>query len=273
MIHLSISTFIPSVWDAKLLTAFRKFSVAEAVTTKPMKIEGNKIVFNRIGAANLKDYDGSVEWDTATTAPVELNMDQKKYFAIAVDDVDAVQAAGDVLDTYTDSEGENAKEKMDAYVLGLYTGAHADNAVGSDAAPVALTKANVYDQIVDLGTKLSKKKVPVANRFVVVNAEVLGLLSKDDRFARNPVVLENGVVEGQKINGLQVVSSEELAQADGKYKIVAMHQSAIGFGKQIDKTEAMRLESSFSDGVRGLFVYGAEVLRPEAMAVLTATIG
>lgn len=270
---MSVQTFIPSVWEAKLLTAYRKFSAAELVTTPPTKIEGNKIIFNRIGASQLKDYNGEVEWDAATTTPIELNMDQKKYFAIAVDDVDAVQAAGDILDAYTEDEAANAKEKMDGFVFGLYTGAHADNVVGTDTEPIPLDKSNVYDYIVDLGTALSKKKVPVANRFVVVNAEVLGLLSKDDRFTRNPVVLENGVVEGQKINGLQVVVSEEIANVSGKYKIMAMHKSAIGFGKQIDKTEAMRLESAFSDGVRGLFVYGSEVIRPEALAVLTATIG
>lgn len=106
----------------------------------------------------------------------------------------------------------------------------------------------------------------------MINADVLGLLSKDDRFTSNPNVLENGVVEGQKINGMQVVVSEEIPNVTGKLKIMALHKSAVGFAKQIEKTEAIRLESSFSDGVRGLFVYGAEVLRPEAMAVLTATV-
>jgi hypothetical protein len=269
---MAITSFIPQVWEAKLLTNFRKASVAELVTTAPTKIEGNKIIFNRIGSSTLKDYTGSITWDELSTTPVELNMDQKKYFAISVDDVDAVQAAGDALDSVTEDEAMAAKEAMDSYVLGLYTGVDADNTIGDDTTPVALDKTNVYDNIVDLGTKLSKKKVPNSNRFVIINAEVLGLLSKDDRFTSNPNVLENGVVEGAKINGMQVVVSEELPNVSGKLKIMAMHKSAVGFGKQIEKTEAIRLESAFADGVRGLFVYGGGVLRPEAMAVLTATI-
>jgi len=269
---MAITSFIPQVWEAKLLTNFRKASVAELVTTAPTKIEGNKIIFNRIGASTLKDYNGSIVWDEVTTTPIELNMDQKKYFAISVDDVDAVQAAGDVLDTVTEDEAMAAKEVMDSYVLGLYTDVDADNTIGDDTNPVTLDKTNVYDYIVDLGTKLSKKKVPNSNRFVVINAEVLGLLSKDDRFTSNPTVLENGVVEGQKINNMQVVVSEEIPNVNGKLKIIALHKSAIGFGKQIENTEAIRLQNAFADGVRGLFVYGAGVLRPEAMAVLTATI-
>lgn len=269
---MAITSFIPSVWEGKLLSNFRKASVAELVTTAPTKVEGNKIIFNRIGASTLKDYNGSIVWDEATTTPIELSMNQKKYFAISVDDVDAVQAAGDVLDSVTEDEALAAKEAMDGYVLGLYTGVHADNVIGDDTTPITLDKSNVYDYIVDLGTKLSQKKVPVSNRFVIVNAQVLGLLAKDDRFTRNPNVLENGVVEGGKINGMQVVVSEELANVSGKIKIMALHKSAIGFGKQIEETEAIRLQNAFADGVRGLFVYGAGVLRPEAMAVLTATI-
>lgn len=269
---MAVTTFIPQVWEAKLLNNFHKASIADVITTPPTEIKGNKIVFNRVGDVAVKDYAGSVTFDELTTSAVELNMDQEKYFAFKVKDVDKVQAAGELVDSHTAEASSKLQETVDSYVLGLYTGAHADNVIGNDTTPIALDKTNVYDYIVDLGTKLSQKKVPMADRFVVVNYAVLGLLSKDDRFTRNPVVLENGVVEGQKINGMQVVVSEEIANVTGKYKIVALHKSAIGYGKQLDQTEAMRLEGDFADGIRGLMVYGGEVIRPEAVAVLTATI-
>jgi hypothetical protein len=270
---MSVQSFIPSVWESRLLTNFRKASIAEVITSKPVKIEGNKIIFNRAGAVAVKDYEGTISWDTVSTTPVELNMDQKKYFAFSVDDVDAIQSAGDLVDTHTSEASASLQETVDKFILGLYTGAHADNVIGDDTTPVTLSKTNIYDTIVDLGTKLSKKKVPKSDRFVVINAEALGLLSKDDRFTKNPTVLENGIVEGQRINGLQVVVSEEIAtNANGDYKFLALHKSAIGHGKQLDKTEAMRLESTMADGVRGLMVYGSEVIRSEALAVLTATV-
>ena len=37
--------------------------------------------------------------------------------------------------------------------------------------------------------------------------------------------------------------------------------------------ESIRLQDSFSDGVRGLLLYGAKVVRPAAMAVLFAKEG
>nr|WP_245566450.1 phage capsid protein [Tuberibacillus calidus] len=257
-----------------MLANFHKTSIADVITTPPSEVRGNTIVFNRIGNVQIKDYEGSVSWDGLTTSSVELPMDQKKYFAFTVDDVDKVQASGDMVDAATAEASATLQETVDSFVLSLYTDVAADNVIGDDTTPKALDKTNVYDYIVDLGTLLNKKKVPKVNRYVVINSDVLGLLSKDDRFTKQPVVLENGVVEGQSINGLQVVVSEELAKnANGAYKILALHQSAIGHGKQLDEVEAMRLQDSFADGVRGLMVYGGAVLRPEAMAVLTATIG
>ena len=252
---------------------FHKSCITDLITTPPTKIEGNKIVFNRVGAVAVKDYTGAVAWDAVNTSKVEINMDQQKYYAFKVDDVDEAQAAGDLVDPHTAEAAAVLQETVDKFTLGLYTGAHADNKIGDDTTPIALTKSNVYDSIVDIGTKLNIKKVPKTERFAIINSQVLGLLSKDDRFTRQPIILENGVVEGQVINGLQVVVSEELAVVTGgKLKILGVHKSAIGHGKQLDQTEAMRLETAFADGVRGLMVYGSGVLRPESLAVLTATV-
>ncbi|WIL49936.1 phage capsid protein [Bacillus bombysepticus] len=269
---MSVATFIPTIWEARLMANFHKRSIADLITTKPAKIEGNKIIFNRVGAVNVKDYSGSVEWDDTNPSKVEINMDQKKYFAFKVDDVDAVQAAGDLIDPHTQEAGSVLQETVDTFVLGLYTGAHKDNVIGTDSAAIELSPKNAYDYIVDLNTKLNMKKVPKTERFTIINSQVLGLLSKDDRFTKQPVILENGVVEGQVINGSQIVVSEEIHNTSGKYKIVALHKSGIGHGKQLNETEAQRLQNSFADGVRGLMVYGAGVLRPESLAILTATI-
>ncbi|MBP1935097.1 phage capsid protein [Ammoniphilus resinae] len=267
---MAVTNFIPTIWEARLMANFHKASIADVITTPPTEIKGNKITFNKVGAVAVKDYAGSVTFDGLSTSSVDLNMDQKKYFAFKVSDVDKVQSAGELVDAHTAEASATLQETVDSYVLGLYTGA--GSSIGDDTTPIALTESNVYNNIVDLGTKLSQNKVPMANRFAIINYAVLGLLSKDARFTAQPTVLENGVVEGQKINGLQIVVSEEIANVTGKYKILGLHKSAIGHGKQIDEVEAMRLQDDFADGIRGLMVYGAGVLRPEAIAVLTATI-
>ena len=51
--------------------------------------------------------------------------------------------------------------------------------------------------------------------------------------------------------------------------VIALTKEATGFGKEIEKTEALRLESAFADGVRGLFVYGTKTLRDNGIVTLT----
>ncbi|MBP3930394.1 MAG: hypothetical protein J6D47_12635 [Peptostreptococcaceae bacterium] len=249
---MAITNFIPTIWEARLMAKFHERSVAEVITTAPTKIEGNKIIFNKVSDVAIKDYEGSVSFDDLTTSKVELPLDIKKYWAFKVDDVDAVQAAGNLIDPHVSEAAFGLQEATDA-------------AVFAEALKTSneVTGEKAYDIIVKANTQLNKNKVPKADRYIVINAEVLEDLQLDSRFTEHYTILENGIMEGAKINGVQLVFSEELN--GGSYAIVALHKSAIGFGKQLQETEAMRLQNSFADGVRGLQVCGTKILREEAI--------
>ena len=251
---MSVKTFIPTIWEARLLAKFHERSVGELITTAPTKIEGDKIVFNKVSDIALKNYEGSVSFDDLTTSKVELPMDVKKYWAFKVDDVDAVQSAGNLIDPHVSEAGYGLQEATDKLIL--------DEALKT-TNEVTKDELKAYDIIVKCNTELNKKKVPKADRYVVINAEVLEELHLDSRFTLSYTILENGIMEGAKINGVQLVFSEELN--GGVYAIVALHKSAIGFGKQLQETEAMRLQNAFADGVRGLQVCGVKTLREEAI--------
>ena len=262
---MSVNNFKATLWEGALLANFHSVSVADAVSTKPTKIQGNKVIFNRVGAGAIKDYEGSISWDEINTTPIEMTFDKKKYFAFSLDDCDKVQLVADVMGATT---AEHAAVLAETYDKDFYTtlvsGVKSTNKIGSASAKKDVSSVNIYDYIVDLGTILSKNKVPKTDRYVTVDAEILGLLSKDRRFTPNPVVLQNGIVEGQVINGLKVVCTEEKPAN----QIVAHYKGAIGATKQLDEMEAMRLQNSFADGVRGLCMYGSKVLREDAVAVL-----
>ena len=206
---MAADNFKPTLWEGALLANFHSVSIADVLATKPTEIKGNKVIFNRVAGGTLKDYSGSVDWDDIDTTPVEMVFDKKKYFAFALDDVDKVQLKADLLSATTKEHAAVLAETYDKdFFAALLAGTKL--LIGSSSAKKKVTAASAYDYIVDLGTMLSKKKVPKVNRFVTVNADYLGLLSKDKRFTANPKVLENGVVEGQTINGMQVMCSEEL---------------------------------------------------------------
>lgn len=267
---MAVEKFKPTLWEGALLANFHSVSISDAMFTKPSEIKGNKIIFNRVGAGSIKDYEGSIAWDEINTTPIEMTFTQKKYFAFALDDCDKVQLKGDVMTATTAEHAAILAETYDGYnLVKLIAGVKSGNTVGSASNKKLLIPKNCYDYIVDLGTILGTSKVPRADRFVTVNSVILGLLSKDPRFTANPTVLANGIVEGQKIGTMQVMCSEELPAS----KIVAHHKSAFGAAKQLDEIEAMRLQSAFADGIRGLCMYDNVALRSEAIAVLHYTAG
>ena len=94
------------------------------------------------------------------------------------------------------------------------------------------------------------------------------MLAKDKRVVDNTAVLANGVVVGMQINGMQIVKTTRVS----KGKVLAVHSGAMCLGVQIDKMEAIRLENSFGDAIKSLFVYGKKLLRPEAVALGQYTI-
>ena len=212
-----------------------------------------KEVFVKLNAATT---GVNKSFDDLTTSKVELPMDVKKYWAFKVDDVDAVQSAGSLIDPHVAEAGYGLQEATDKLIL--------DEALKT---PHTVTGEKAYDVIVKANTQLNKHKVPKSERYVVVNAEALEELHLDARFTANYTILENGVIEGAKINGVQLIFSEELN--GGKFAIVALHKSAIGFGKQLEETEAMRLQNAFADGVRGLQVCGVKTLRDDAVVKCT----
>ena len=251
---MAIQNFIPTIWEARLMAKFHERAIVDMITTPPTRIEGEKIIFNKVSDVAVHDYTGEVDFGDLELSKVELPMDQKKYFAFKVDDVDKVQAAGELIDPHIEEAAYKLQEAADKFVLGK----------AMAAATAVDGVSSVYDAIVACNTKLNKNKVPKADRFAVVNAEALEDLHTDARFTAVYEILENGVIEGAKINGVQLIFSEELN--NGVEAACVMHKSAIGYGQQLKETEALRLETAFADGVRGLEIYGAAVLRPEAIA-------
>nr|DAT56619.1 MAG TPA: Major capsid protein [Caudoviricetes sp.] len=267
---MSINSFKKTVWEEALLTEFRGVSVANIITTAPTRIEGEKAIFNKISGGTIKDYTGTVEYDDVTTAPIELNFDTKKYFAITLDDVDAVQAVAPVLGQVAQEKALDLKEVQDGLVFAeAVKSASKDNIIGRSKDIKCLTSANLaYDFLVDLGTKLSKKKVPMAGRFACASAEFINYMAKDTRFADNFSVLPNGVVQGATVAGFTLIQTEDVPANT----VIALHKSALGYATQLDKVEALRREGSFSDAVRGLQVSGLTTLRDNAIAILNYTL-
>jgi N4-gp56 family major capsid protein len=212
-----------------------------------------------------------------TDAQRTMIIDQSKYFAFQVDDVDARQAKGNVLPQAMDEAGFGVADVIDQFVASFYTGASVTNVLGSTGAPINTftTPTDAYDKVlVPLRTKMTKANVPKAGRYVIIPPEFHASLLLDARFIKanesaDPGALRNGQVG--RAAGFDILESNNVPNPTGNvFAITAGTNMAISFAEQISKTEAYRPEKGFSDAVKGLTLYGGKLVRPDSLAVAYA---
>lgn len=281
---MAITTFIPELWSARLMYALDKSHVAANLVNRDyegtIRQQGDTVHINTIGAVTVNNYTRNTDIEdpeVLTTTDQTLEISQAKYFNFQIDDVDAAQAAGNIMDTAMGRAAYALNDVSDSYLLGLIAaGADSGNILGSSTA-VSLTADNVYNNIVDLRTVLDKANVPNNGRYIVVPPEVYGLLLKDDRFvkATDGGTANNTLLNGNvgSVAGFTVYMSNNVPFSTDTWSIPASVASSTTYAEQIVSTEAYRMEKRFADAVKGLHVYGAKVTDGKAIAVLKCKVG
>jgi N4-gp56 family major capsid protein len=281
----AITAFVPEVWAAQLLTSLKKALIYAQPRIASRDYEGDianagdTVRISSVSRPTVATYVKGVTTinpEQLTDAQRALVIDQAKYFAFEVDDIDMRQAAaGGALMAEAASEAAYALSDIaDQLVAGLYTGAQAANALGTVSVTTA---ALAFTTIRRLKVVLDNANVPQEGRWVVVPPWFHGLLLEDDRFVKiayagdQGEALRNGIV-GRAL-GFDVLLSNNAPLVTGDdYAVMAGRPGAIAYAEQISKTEAYRPQDSFSDALKGLHLYGAKLLRPDGIATVVASI-
>ncbi|MCD7770860.1 MAG: phage capsid protein [Oscillospiraceae bacterium] len=278
---MALSTFIPELWSARLLAALEKAHVAGSIVNHDYDGEikqcGSAVHINTIGDITVSDYEkGSeiVDPEDLNLSDTTLEIDQAKYFNFQIDDVDAAQAAGDIMDKAMQKSAYALNDIADAYILeNLASNASSDNVIGA-GSPIALTADNVYGYIVQLRLILDKNNVPHEGRSIVLPPDVYALLLQDSRFTGSGMMGEETSRSGfiGRIAGFDIYESNNCYMNGDVYCITAQVPSACTYAEQILETTAYRPEKKFADAVKGLHVYGIKVIDPTQIAVLNCTV-
>ena len=277
---MAIDRFIPQVWSAKLLSELRKalvYGQPEVVNRDyegDIAAAGDCVKIHGIGAVTVCDYVKNADLPAPQTLSDEeqtLMIDQAKAFNFAIDDIDAAQQTPKLMTEAMADAAYRLAEIADRYIAAQH--AQAGGRLGSDGAPVTAGKDNAYDLLVDMATLLSEQNAPQAGRWVVVPPWFHGLLLKDARFtgtggAAAERMLKNGAIG--MAAGFVVLESNNVPAEDGKCKILAGVPAAWSYAEQVAEMNAYRPEKRFADAVKGLHVYGAKVVKPDALVCMTA---
>jgi hypothetical protein len=145
--------------------------------------------------------------------------------------------------------------------------------------------------LLPLKVKLSQANVPMSGRYCVMPAWAEALLEQTQAFVSvtdmqgDPSkVFSNGFIG--RAAGFDIYSSNNSIEYDtgsatnatgvggktginwtGGYVVQAGHNMALTYAEQIVQVEALRLQTTFGDGVRGLHVFGSKLVRPDCIAV------
>lgn len=275
---MSVKNFIPQIWSARLLAHLDKIHVYAGLVNRDYEGEitqfGDTVKINQIGDITIKKYTGAKidDPDELTGEQDTLTIDQANYFNFAIKDVDNAQTNPKLMNEAMARAAYGLNDTVDSLLAGIMV-AGAAGAIGSDESPFVPTKDDAYDLLVDLGTELTEKNVPLLGRWVVVPPFYHGLLQKDSRFVGNGTDVNMAILQGGHIGaaaGFQIYVSNNVPNTDGaKYKILAGTNAGASFAEQITETEGYRPESNFSDAVKGLHLCGVKVLQKNALATLT----
>jgi hypothetical protein len=292
----SLNNFIPQIWSARILEALRK----ALVFAQPMVVNrdyegdiqnvGDTVKINSIADPTIFDYTKNTDMpapETLEDAQRTLQITQAKAFNFAVDDIDKVQQQPKVMDFALSRAAYRLADVADQYVANSLYAASTLNTLGTDANPIVAPTPTAgsngaYEQLVDLSVLLDQQNVPTEGRWVVIPPWYHGILVTDQRFVSYAAVdvLYNrqvgeaagfAVLISNNTPTTPVPTGSNNAPNTPRNKIIAGHSMAYSYAEQINSVEAYRPEKRFGDAVKGLHLYGGTVIRPEAVAVLTAT--
>jgi len=279
---MAISNFQPTLWSATLLDSLKNSlvfagpNVANRTYEGQIQSAGTSVKITNVSDPTVNSFtkDTDITVQALTDATTSLTIDQQKYFAFEVDDLDKVQSAGVVLDQAAVQAAYALRNVADGVVAAEIK---ANTLAGNKLGATAVSSADLaFSLLKDIWVKMTKNNVPVDGRWVVVHPELYGKFLIDNRFVNANLAgtdqgLRNGIV-GRALGFDIYVSNNCAAGASTGTIVSAGHPMGLAYADQILKVEAFRMEKRFADGIKGLHVYGTKVIRPSALVTADVTV-
>ena len=269
------SAFIPEIWSKKLSNMLKKNCVMMQCVNKNWEGEisqqGDKVKIITPADVSVSTLTtDSITYSALTPTAKELIIDQKKFFAFKIDDVAKAQTNTDIMEAHLNNAKKAIEVVQDSYILSLHTDVPSANTVGTTESPITLNKSTIYENFVKLALKLKNSNAiqTGVRPWVVINPDIEAYLLQSPEFISAHNVADTTLREGAigRIAGMDVLVSTNLTDVNNFYYVLAGTNDAITFASQLAKIESLRDKDSFSDLVRGLYLYGAKTVQPNALA-------
>ena len=298
--------FIPEIWSGKLVEKFYASTVLSAISNTDyegeIRNQGDRVKIRTKPTITIRDYkaDGTLSIDRPEGSSVELYIGNGKYFNTILDDVMDVQSDLNALSIWSDDAAQQLKINVDTDVLGgILGGMNSKNRgttagkitssinLGATTTPLSLVsrspstgQVEILDLLLRLAQSLDEQNIPEEGRWVILPVWAVSQLKFSD--LRQAYItgdsmspLRNGRVG--MVDRFTIYSSNLLPTgvagglAAGEYAVYAGHAHGLTFASQISKVETLRSELTFGTLLRGLQIYGYQVVDGTALSQAIVT--
>ena len=296
------NNYIPVLFAKKMLKNFYADScyplIANTDYEGQIKGMGDSVIIRKAPVLTIGNYTvgGTIDYEVPTSTAVELEIDTAKYWAYKIDDIDELQSDLPLMNEFSMNAAKQLEVTIDTDCLATWAaGAAAENKgatagkitesinLGTAGASngVSITggeSGNAVDFIMAANQVLDEQNIPSESRWIIlpswyITALKTGVLRRADVTGDSTGVVRSGVVG--MIDKFMVIRSNNLPyDSDHKNSTILFGtKEALTFAMQLTKNESLRIQNSFGEYVRGLAVYGKQVVQPTALGVAIVHYG
>ena len=263
---MAVTNFIQQIWSKKIQddlelktklvdNCLREYE-GDCKYAQSVKILG-------VGEPTIGDYDGTkdINIEDMSDRGQILTIDQAKYFAFYVDDIDQAQSVPGLKEKYQEKAVHGLAVARDTYVANLIKSA--TNVTTATALTQEAVKAAIDEAIVALRERNFDEEGVIEISPAVYNVFKNCLITLS---TNNPEYIKKGIVG--VYDDFKVCMSNNMAKDSTHVYCDVRGKKAIAFAGQINEVEALRAEKRFKDIVRGLDTYGAKVIDENRIQVI-----
>jgi hypothetical protein len=278
---MAITNFIPTVWSEVLREELSRKYVGVANCSRDfegdIKEMGSKVKICGVNPVSLFNYvknNNLTGPEVLSDNSVDIMISQARAFNFLVDDIDRAQAHPNLMKAAMRSAAEAIANDADVFVFANYSDVPAENYVKDGNA----TYETILDDIIKGREILFGSGVTESSDVVLeVSPAVASLILKAKIMygtSDNHKALENGYLGS--ICGCDVYVSHNIEYDAGEnekvYKCFMRTKRAVAFVNQLTEIEAYRPENRFADAVKGLHLYGSQIIYPNEMVILEISV-
>lgn len=241
--------------------------------TDELKNKGDTIKISTIGQVDLMNYNGgAITFEDIDDASVSVRLTHQKYFAKKLDKADSVKTELDYEEALLNEAGRGIANDTDRFIynsIAAFGNKNPSQLIDATGA----TSETIFDKILSAQTKLNQADAPADKRVLEVSPlmfeKIQKMLIKTD--TNNSELLRKGFCG--KLLDFDVYITNNIKNDEGVDYCVARTTTAYAFALALKEIETVSPSHLFAKAMKGLVVYGGEIIRPKEIAVIKFSAG